>query len=815
VVVSKVEATYPPQALVERRGAKVVLTVTVTAEGAPVSIEISQSGGDEFDQAAKDALSQWTFSPALRGQTAVVSRIKIPFTFTPPGLSTQPSAPASQPGSQPVFLPQSGPSSAPSPASQKTPGSEPVIDVIARGQKTPPPRAISDFVLQGELLTAAPVANPEGLLTRAPGVYVSKPESEAVAGEIFLRGFDAEHGQDIALSAGPVPINLPSHIHGQGYADLGLIIPEAVRSIRVTEGVYDPRQGDFAVAGSIHFDLGVEERGYRVSSTFGSFDSFRQLVLWAPEGEPEETFTAVSIRRTAGFGENRGATTGAGLAQYAFDLPGGYHALLHVGAYGSRASFPGIIRLDDVDAGRVDFFGGYDDPSAKAQSAFATRAQAAISVEKASKKGDRSSASLWFVLGDFRLRANYTGYTERSEQNADFSGRGDLIEQRNDSTSFGASFTRRSARITPFDWARGNVELGMSFRTDLIDQVQNLLAQPNNEIWDQRIDASIEGSDLGAYGDLDFALGEKWHFRGGLRADLLYYDINDRLGNFIPQFSVEDHIVGFTRGAIGLAAGPRAALEYAPNDWLSVQAAYGEGYRSPQARILREGETAPYAKVRSAEVGAKAAPLGALLSVSGALFGTFLDNDLAFDASEGGLEFIGPTQRIGGVLQVSSQPRLGLFANLSVTAARATLLEPPPPTAENPVPPFEKGQLLPFVPPVVVRADLSGKREQVFVLADRPVSGRLGLGASYLSSRPLPYKEFAAPFLLVDAGGALRWGAVELGLEALNLLNSRYAASVYSFSSNWNTTDLPSLVPTQHISAGAPFSAQASLRLFF
>jgi hypothetical protein len=92
-----------------------------------------------------------------------------------------------------------------------------------------------------------------------PGVYVSRPEGDAVAHEIYLRGFNAAHGQDIEFTVGGVPINQLSHLHGQGYADLNFILPEVVRSIRVTEGVYDPHQGDFAVAGSIDFDLGVEQ----------------------------------------------------------------------------------------------------------------------------------------------------------------------------------------------------------------------------------------------------------------------------------------------------------------------------------------------------------------------------------------------------------------------------------------------------------------------------------------------------------------------------------------------------------------------------
>ncbi|MBM4360409.1 MAG: hypothetical protein FJ096_20065 [Deltaproteobacteria bacterium] len=64
------------------------------------------------------------------------------------------------------------------------------------------------------------------------------------------------------------------------------MIPEVVRTVRVTEGVVDPRQGDFAVAGSVDFGLGVTERGFRLRTTAGSFGTLRQLVLFAPEGEP-------------------------------------------------------------------------------------------------------------------------------------------------------------------------------------------------------------------------------------------------------------------------------------------------------------------------------------------------------------------------------------------------------------------------------------------------------------------------------------------------------------------------------------------------
>jgi iron complex outermembrane receptor protein len=102
---------------------------------------------------------------------------------------------------------------------------------------------------------------------------------------------------------------------------MNFIIPEVVRSLRVVEGVYDPRQGDFAVAGSVDFELGVHDRGYQLRSTYGSFNTFRQLLIVAPEDEADDTFGAVQFRSSDGFGENRGSLSGGAIAQYGFDLP--------------------------------------------------------------------------------------------------------------------------------------------------------------------------------------------------------------------------------------------------------------------------------------------------------------------------------------------------------------------------------------------------------------------------------------------------------------------------------------------------------------
>ena len=112
-------------------------------------------------------------------------------------------------------------------------------DVIVNGMNPPNYHNWAEIIPQitRDVLAAAPRREGADLLLSVPGVFAARAEGMAVGHRINLRGFDADHGQDIELSVGGLPINLPSHIHGQGYADLGFLIPEAVRVCAGCNGV--------------------------------------------------------------------------------------------------------------------------------------------------------------------------------------------------------------------------------------------------------------------------------------------------------------------------------------------------------------------------------------------------------------------------------------------------------------------------------------------------------------------------------------------------------------------------------------------------
>lgn len=830
--------TYPPARQAEAVHPTVVVRVLVGTDGHVTEAEVEHGAGEDFDAAALEAVGRWVFDPARRDGTAVPSRVRVSVHFDPP--APTPEETSDRPHDEPVSDSSEQPADAsPAPdATSATPDDaattgepashahdepslfeeesetgEPVYDARAEvelARLRSADRAASDFELDARALSIAPSTDAGQLLSRAPGMFVTRPEGDAIAHRVMLRGFDAEHGQDIEFNVGGVPINQPSHIHGQGYADLGFVIPEVVRRIRLTEGVYDPRQGDFAVAGSADFELGVERRGVVARSQMGSFRTFRTVAVWAPEGHGPSTFAAVQFRRTQGFGENRAGGLASGIVQYAFG-DGAWRFRLLGAFHGARSDIAGVVRRDDVASGRVGFYDSYPYPTAQAQSAFSARALLAFTAEHRHADGSNSDITFWLQYNDFHSQQNFTGFTQTSQVNPEWHGRGDLVEQRNQQFSLGLRTTHRTRAYQPSSQVHGHFELGLAARTDLIQQNQGLLAEPQNETWDARIDARITGADVGAFVDTDWELTRYFRVRGGVRADALYYDVNDRLGNFVPAYREPDYLPGYRRTAFGVVVGPRVTLEGRPTDRLSVLLAYGKGYRSPQALTLEDGERAPYTTVQSVDLGARLA-LGpheeAHLAASG--FFTQLSDDLIFDPADNMFERIGPTRRVGFVAQATYDPFAWLHGSLSVTYVNATLLEPPVATAADPTPPFVPGQNLPYVPPVVIRADL-GADHRLATWKDEDLVGRIGAGYSYVGRRPLPYSQKASPISLLDVRGSLTWHGLELGLEIFNLLDTQYAASEYYFVSNWDPSQPPSRIPERTIAAGAPRTFLATL----
>ncbi len=110
--------------------------------------------------------------------------------------------------------------------------------------------AASQGTVGGNQIDERPILRPGEVLETVPGVVISQHSGEGKANQYYLRGFNLDHGTDFATSVAGIPVNMPSHAHGQGYSDLNFVIPELVSGVQYAKGPYSADQGDFSTAGS-------------------------------------------------------------------------------------------------------------------------------------------------------------------------------------------------------------------------------------------------------------------------------------------------------------------------------------------------------------------------------------------------------------------------------------------------------------------------------------------------------------------------------------------------------------------------------------
>jgi hypothetical protein len=645
-----------------------------------------------------------------------------------------------------------------------------------------PRRAASDTTFDVATLRLIPRGSAAELLSLAPGFYLAQHGGEGKAPQLYLRGFDAQHGQDVEFSVGGLPINEVSNVHGHGYADLNFVIPEVVDRLRVQEGPFDPRQGDFAVAGSARFDLGVGDRGTLVRASYGMFNTARAAVVVAPRGERRETFLAGELYRTDGYGVQRAASRATALGQYLRQLAGGSTVRVLATVYTARFDSPGVVREDDYERGARDFFGSYD----LRQGGFSSRAALLTELVVPTAHG-RLTLLAHAGVRSLRIQEDFTGFA--------LDPRGDRYEQRYDAVTVGLRATHR-ATFRALGHTHG-AEFGLSARHDRTTQAMGRQRFADEVTYATDIDADVNATDVGMFADLDLHVSARVHLRGGLRADALAYQIDDR-GTMLVDRTMR--VPRGRRDAQGFQVGPRATLEVDLGRGFTALAAYGKGFRSPQALSLGDGESAPFAVVHAGELGVRwRVPR---LQVTAAGFVTHVDRDLIFDPASGQNVLIpesAATTRGGASLLVRAAPVRGLELIASGTFSRATF--------------DATGYLVPYVPPWV------GRLDAVYVRGvgrpfGRPLTLSVALGATGLGERPLPFSERSPAVFLLDAAVSARLGPVELGVAARNLTDARWRDGAFSYVSNFTPGADTSQVPVQHFTAGRPLSVLATLTVY-
>jgi len=841
-VETKVDAIYPADQIAAARQVTLVLRITIAADGSVTDPEVIESGGPAFDAAALAAVRQWRFRPALREGVPVPSRIRIPFLFVPPvasaadgGVSQQTanaaSAPPSSadagptaPGAPPAPIVSSnvdaGVPGAPLPEVTAIPeaaapaeqdggvpdGGEGVIDVTVLGRRRPPSRGTSDYQIETAQLAQVPHANASDFLKLAPGFLLTNEGGEGHAEQVFLRGFDAREGQDLEFSVDGVPINESGNLHGNGYADTHFIIPELIDSIRVLEGPFDPRQGNYAVAGSAEYHLALPQRGLLTKLSAGSFGTRRVLLGYGPPGSSTGTFGAVQLYQTDGYGQNRDGRSGSAIAQW--EGRAGDN-LLRVTAQGYAASFhsAGVLREDDYQAGRVGFYDTYDPLQGEDASRYSISASLESHVDRIA-----FTNQVFAIYRPLRVRENFTGFLldVQEPQQSPHGQRGELIDLNVKETTLGL---RGSARLSDtFLGQRQEAEIGYFARHDIASGLQQRIEASTGHpyLTEANLDSNLD--DIGLYVDGNLRLLRWLALRGGVRADLFTYTVH----NLCAVQSVEHPSPGNPETDVSCqsqqnfgahrepdqfastsstATMPRASILLGPWAGVSFSASIGRGVRSIDPNYITQDRATPFASIRAYEGGASIEQKlfeDVRLAAGTTFFMTRVDQDLIFDQTAGRNTLAGATTRIGSAnaLRVSSPV---FDVNVNATFVRAK---------------FDDTQLLiPYVPDLVVRGDGSIFHDLDWdwlrIGGDVP-RVTLASGVTYVGPRPLPYGARSDVIFTIDANLIFGWPAVQAGFSVTNLLDRQYRLGEYNYASDFHSQPEPTLVPVRHFSAGAP-----------
>src|SRR2546428_10354628 len=157
----------------------------------------------------------------------------------------------------------------------------------------PPVAASSEVLIPSRDFELRPQGRPADVIRLVPGLVISQHQGGGKAEQYFLRGFDADHGTDVAIFVDGMPVNLRSHAHGQGYADLHFLIPETVQRIEALKGPYHVELGDFDTAGAVNFVLRDTVDENVIASAGGMFGTQRHLLMASPTRDALKTLIAV------------------------------------------------------------------------------------------------------------------------------------------------------------------------------------------------------------------------------------------------------------------------------------------------------------------------------------------------------------------------------------------------------------------------------------------------------------------------------------------------------------------------------------------
>lgn len=493
----------------------------------------------------------------------------------------------------------------------------------------------SEGVVSGQRLATVPLVRPAEALEMVPGLIVTQHAGDGKANQYFLRGFNLDHGTDFATWVAGVPVNMPTHAHGQGYTDLNFLIPELVDRIRFRKGPYFADEGDFSSVGVARIDYLRRLDGTLASLTAGQNGYGRALLAGSPalgdgnllyalelfhnDGpwEVPEDYRKVNavLRYSQGTRENGFAVTGM--------------------AYRGKWTSTDQIAQRAIDSGLVGRYGTLDDSTGGETSRYSLSAEWARRGENS-----QSTASAWWLRSSLDLWSNFQ-YCLNHYAATGTCNTGDQFKQGEWRTAGGFS-----AAHTVYDrW--GSFEVANSFGVDgRIDHINpvGLYNTQRRVTWNTVREDVVTQRNLSLWAQNETRWNDWFRSQVGLRGDA--YD-----------FTVDASLPANSGKAGDQMVTPKLALIFGPWQRTEFYLNYGQGFHSNDARgtTIRvdptDGTTpvapvSPLVRTTGYEAGLRSEPLPGWQTTL-ALWQLNMGSELLFVGDAGTTEPSRPSRRYG------------------------------------------------------------------------------------------------------------------------------------------------------------------------
>lgn len=631
-------------------------------------------------------------------------------------------------------------------------------------------KTISDFDIH-----LRPINNSQEVLRMVPGLFIGQHAGGGKAEQLFLRGFDLDHGTDINITVDGMPVNMVSHAHGQGYADLHFVIPEIIDKVNFNKGPYFADKGNFTTAGYVAFKTKDYLENNFAKIEVGQFDTYRAIAginLLKPQAERrnQSLYFAGEGSFTKGYFDSpQDFSRFNGMLKYHGAIGKNNTLTTTLMAFTSKWNASGQIPDRAVESGLVGFYGAIDNTEGGKTS----RYNANIELMTNLANGGLLHNQIFYTRYKFELYSNFTFYKEDSIN-------GDQIRQKENRNIWGYNGSyQKDFYIGKF---KTTTTAGIQVRYDDIDNIE--LTRTKDRILNTKeiMFGDINEFNAGTYWSQQLSLSSKLDITGALRADYFANSYNNKLTDTL--LSSNSTILS-----------PKLNFNYRLNDKVQLYWYNGRGFHSNDTRVaVQENGKKVVPPAYGTDIGG-IFRVGKKVVLQSALWYLWLQQEFVYVGDEGVVEPGGQTQRMGFDFSARVEVAKKLFADidLNVTHPRALGVA-------------KEEAYLPLAPIFTSAGGLTYRKEQGW-------NGSLRY--RFMGDRPANETNtvIAKGYFIIDAAINYTNKNWEAGFSVQNLLNTKWKETQFDTESKLQNEPAP--VSEIHFTPGSPFFARLSLTISF